>query len=202
VRRARKDARTYRVDCQNSELRQSPNNLLLILEPLNGTFATGRVAVRACVALGKKARWYTTMLGPGPRCPAVFKLNKPPNKSSLQRFGRIVASVVCHHRQSFLQADKDHHQRARGPNDTFTCCYITILANSALFFSLRRDKVLSSALESFLEDLTHKLSPFPRVFRLSLSILKQSFKTSPWKASNIMHISNCKLHQIRETRNR
>src|SRR5271155_1780979 len=84
------------------------------------------------------------------------------------------------------------------------CCYITILANSVLFFSqLRRDKVLSSALESFLDGFTHKLSPFPRSLTDShLVSYNQSFKTSPWKASNIMHISNRKLHQIREIRNR
>lgn len=44
------------------------------------------------------------------------------------------------------------------------------------------------------------VSPSPP--QTSLSTLQQSFKTSPWEASNIMHVPNRKLHLIREIRNR
>jgi hypothetical protein len=49
----------------------------------------------------------------------------------------------------------------------------------------------------------YKVVTFPQVLpQFSLSALQQSFKTSPWKASNIMHVPNRKLHPIREIRNR
>src|SRR2546423_12097047 len=108
----------------------------------------------------KAARWYTTMLGPESRFPCGFQAKQATDKSPLQRFGHIVASVVCHHRHSFLQEVKrsppeGHVGRVR-PSP---CCYITILANSVLFFSqLRKDKVLSSALESFLDGFTQVIT--------------------------------------------
>jgi hypothetical protein len=50
------------------------------------------------------------------KVPCGFQAKQATDKSPLQRFGRIVASVVCYHQQSFLQAVKDHYQRARGPS--------------------------------------------------------------------------------------
>src|SRR3954453_17228503 len=82
-----------------------------------------------------------------------FKLNKPnkpPNRVPCKDFGSHCCIIVCHHRQSFLQARSTMTTTmARGPSGTFTCCHITILTNSVpLLFSsqLQRAKVLSSAL--------------------------------------------------------
>src|SRR5271155_4033723 len=71
--------------------------------------------------------------GPESRFPAVFKLNKPTDKSPLQRFGHIVASVVCHISNRFCKWSKDHYQR--GTWAKWHLRFAAILRSSPIQFS-------------------------------------------------------------------
>jgi hypothetical protein len=138
------------------------------------------MAVHAWV---RTARWYATMQGPESRFPAVFQAHRQESLAKIWPH----CCISCMPPSAIVPArgQKITTRGHVGQVPSSLCCYITILANSVLFFSqLRKDKVLSSALESFLDGLTHKLSPCPRSLTDSHSVpYNQSFETSPWKAS-------------------
>jgi hypothetical protein len=99
---------------------------------------------------------------PGQGFPGVHKLNKICQKESL---GRILASVVCHHRQSFLEVVKKSPSQGTWAKWRLRLLlyYDPRQPSPPPFFPCQpqRDNVLFSALESFLEDFT-TLWPFPR----------------------------------------
>ena len=140
-------------------------------------------------APGKKTRWYATMLGPESRIPFwVFSLS--------QRLGRIVASVVCHHRQSFLEVVK-----RSPPQGTWARWHLHLRSSPIQFFPFSlvgcKEIRFSSQLLRAFQKIYKVVLP-----QISLSALQQSFNTFPWEASNTMHVPNRKLHPIREIRNR
>jgi hypothetical protein len=103
------------VDAKILNLRQSPNSLLLILEPFTGHPTPSRMKrsplVDGSPELG--CSWgEDTMVrhDAGARIKVslwTFQAKQSHQKRSLsQRLGRIVASAVCHHRQSFLEVVK------------------------------------------------------------------------------------------------